>query len=480
MRVGAVAGFIAFALTSSGLVHAETSTGTAASSPPPDNARTDDDDVSVRIQPQAECLGKAGNWTEPEKWAWQQICARERVDFDKRYGKETSPSDLDSLKSDPMRRLGAGFVRELFENPQLSTYTQNAAVDISGAYIPTIHLTDTNVGSLRLAKSKVNADISLDNVTILRSLIISASSVGDVDISRVRGGDININNSQVSSFQALLLNIGRLSFVGSHIDDFALRISRLAQQLAILQGSAKKIVLDDVKSDGLFIRPGSAQSVSINDYVDSGMFYLDVQHWEAESSLKIATTATGRSFLRGKSRPDKTSIAAFSFQGADWGPDPLPYLKANTPYNPALYTNLASSYTEADQPDVANAILIEKQNAEFKNASSFVDRAYLFIIWLLADYGYRPELGLLWIAGFVLVSAIIFKTGASRIKEGNPPGSWLVFAFDSAIPGIQLNKEHADVQFVGWRQGFLYFLRFLSAVVVVLVIEMMKKSLSGL
>jgi hypothetical protein len=43
-----------------------------------------------------------------------------------------------------------------------------------------------------------------------------------------------------------------------------------------------------------------------------------------------------------------------------------------------------------------------------------------------------------------------------------------------------LNKDHADIQFSGWRQGFLYLLRFLSAVVVVLVLEMMKKSFEGL
>ena len=39
----------------------------------------------------------------------------------------------------------------------------------------------------------------------------------------------------------------------------AVRISRLSQQLAILYGTAQAIILDDVKSDGLFVEPGSAQ-----------------------------------------------------------------------------------------------------------------------------------------------------------------------------------------------------------------------------
>ena len=448
--------------------------------PPADKAGSDDNDISIQIPPQAECLARTGNWSEPEKWAWQQICARERIDFDKRYNKETKKGDLETLKSDPRRRLGASFFRELFESPQLSAFTQNAAVSVTGAYIPTVQLTDTSIGTLLLLNSKVDGDLTIESSTILRSVRISGSSVGDMNISRTRGGDINIATSSVSSFSGMLLGIGRLSLVNSNVETFRLTISRLNQQLAILGGSVSRISLDDIKSDGLFIRPTSARSVSVNDYVDSGMFFLDIRHWAKDSSLKISTVASGRVFLRGKDVPDELSIAAFSFQGADWGSDPLLYLKANSPYNPALFANLATSYSEAGQPDTASAILVEKQNAEYRNASSWIDKTYLFTIWLLADYGYRPELGLLWIIGFVLVAALIFKTGASQIKQGGVPGSWLVFAFDSAIPGIQLNKEHADIQFQGWRQGFLYLLRFLSAVVVVLVLEMMKKSLGSL
>ncbi len=437
------------------------------------------DDLAVRIPAPPDCLAKAGNWAEPEKWAWQQICAREAIDFDERYKKNGKKPDIDSLKSDPNRRLGASFVREIFENPGLSSIAQNASIQIVGAYIPAIQLTDTTIGSLVLVDSQVG-DISVEGGTILRSFRVAGSHVGDINLSRTKGGDISISNSHSALFSGMLLNVGRLSTVGSTIGRFELRISRLSQQLAILSGSFTGILADDVKSDGLFVRPQSVQSVSLNDYVDSGMFFLEVKKWAEEPSLKISTMTSGRFFLRSKIVPAKVSISGFSFAGGDWGDNPLPYLKANQPYNPALYTNLATSYAEAGQPDVANSILVEKQNAEYRNTSSVLDKSYLFMTWLLADYGYRPEIGLLWIIAFVLVSALIFKSGAHCIRQGNLPGNWFVFAFDSVIPGIQLNKEHADVQFFGWRQGFLYFLRFLGAVVVVLVIEMLKKSFNGL
>jgi hypothetical protein len=456
--------------------YAQPASGTESAGPP----AADSADVSIPIPPQPECLAKTGNWSDPERWAWQQICARERIDFDKRYGKQTAAGNLDSLKSDPARLLSASFFRELFENSQLSPFSQNAAIDVTGAYIPTIRLTDTTIGSLRLFKSKVDGGISITNATISRTLTISNSSIDDLEISRTKGGDINIANSTITTFHGLLLNVGRLSLVGSKIDDFQLDISRLSAQLAILTGTFGSIVLDDIKSDGLFVRPAGLRTLRVSDYVDSGLFYLEVSRWTAKSTMKISTMTTGSFLLRGESIPAEMSITGISFSGANWGSDPLQFLKANTPYNPALYANLATSYAQAGQPDIANAILIEKQNAEFSNTSSWIDKTYLFVIWLLADYGYRPELGLLWIAGFVIVSAMIFKTGRNRIKEGNPPDNWLIFAFDSAIPGIQLNKDHADIQFSGWRQGFLYLLRFLSAVVVVLVLEMMKKSFEGL
>jgi hypothetical protein len=79
-----------------------------------------------------------------------------------------------------------------------------------------------------------------------------------------------------------------------------------------------------------------------------------------------------------------------------------------------------------------------------------------------------------------LLAAVIFKSGQSEIVSGKPPDNWLVFAFDSVIPGIQLNRDYSALQFKGWRQYFVYFMRFLSAVVVVLVLEMLKKSVSGL
>lgn len=437
---------------------------------------------SIQIPSQAECLAKAGNWNAPEKWAWQQICAREPIDFNKRSGASIPQDKLSTLKSDPSRKLGASFIRELFESSQLAVVTQGAPVNIIGAYIPALDVSSASIGTLRIDDSYIDDDLSLSNLTILRSVEIHRSTVDTVRLL-VAGGKITLHETSVKTFAASQLNIGRLSFTDAHIDQLGVTISRFSEQLSIMGGGFNEVHLGESKSDGLFVRPTSLRALKINDYVDSSMFFLGIHRWTGESEIIISTMTVGQFFLRGDEVPTKVSILGFSAGSMDWGADPLRNLKrlmAAAPYNPAIYTNLAASYAQAGQSETANAILVERQNAEFKNTKSWIDRGYLFVIWLLADYGYRPELGLLWIAGFVLLAAVIFKSGQSQIVSGKPPDNWLVFAFDSVIPRIQLNRDYSALQFKGWRQYFVYFMRFLSAVVVVLVLEMLKKSVSGL
>jgi hypothetical protein len=450
-------------------------------SPTVNQSQSQDYGSDVHIPPQEDCLDKIGDWSEPEKWAWQQICARENVDFDKRYGKL---KDLDDLAGDKRRELSAQFLRQILEEPRFQPYTQNAAVAIVGAFLQTVQVSNASIGFFSITNCKIGGDIDFDNVTILRSILVVGSKVGKVVLNQVEGGNINFNTSAMGEVSAQQLRLTRLSFNDAQFTSLTVRISRFSDQLSIFNGtSQKKILLDEVKSDGLFVEPASAKSIDINDYVDTGMFFLSVGRWLPESELQLHTLTTGRFFLR-KSLPAKISTAGFVFSGADWGDDPLPQLRqwvaASSEYTPGLYTGLANSYLDGGQSGAASDILIAKQNADYAHSGSLFEKTYLFVTWLLADYGFHPEVGLLWILGFVGVATVVFKTGEETLPSESRPRNWLVFALDSVIPGIQLDSQHKEISFVGWRQYFLYFLRFLSAVVVVLVIELLKKSLSGL
>jgi hypothetical protein len=429
------------------------------------------------IKAPAECLAAMGNWSEPERWAWSRICAREQVNFDIRYTTPARGGDFAQLAGDPRRLISAAFVRQIFEDSRLAAFAKDTFVVFVDAYIPSIDIGDATIGSFGLTHSKVGADMTLARVTVTRTLRIANCEIGTLALQRVQGGNIEINQAQIDSVAMTQLDLTRLSFLGVSVDDLQVVISHFSDQLSILRGSYRqKIVLSEIKSDGLFVRPASASSIRIETYVDTGTFFLDVGSWTSDGDLTISTVTTGRFFLRRK-LPGDVTMSGFNFAGADWGRDPMPLLKSLKQYNPAIYKALAESYENAGQSDTATEILIAKANADYASESSFLAKSYLFAIWLLADYGYRPELGLLWILGFVAIAALVFKTGERSMIKGARPRNWLVFAFDAVIPGIQLDSEHAEIGFRGWRQYFLYVLRFLSAVVVVLVVEMVRRSL---
>ena len=79
--------------------------------------------------------------------------------------------------------------------------------------------------------------------------------------------------------------------------------------------------------------------------------------------------------------------------------------------------------------------------------------------------------------GKSIIGTIIFKSGEKL--AGVTQKSWLSFSLDSVIPVINLDKDHEGVRFAGWRQYFLYFLRFLGAVLVVLVLDFLKQAITG-
>jgi len=173
--------------------------------------QSQDEESEVHIAPQDDCLAKMGDWSEPEKWAWRQICARERIDFDQRYGK---PKNVDDLANDQRRILSAQFLRQILEDPRFQRYTRTAAVDIAGAYLPTLQVGNASIGALSLVDCKIGGDLYIKSVTVLRSIIISGSKIGDVSLQRIQGGNINFNASIMGDVQTQQLRITRLSFVG--------------------------------------------------------------------------------------------------------------------------------------------------------------------------------------------------------------------------------------------------------------------------
>lgn len=443
--------------------------------------------------PPPSCLelgnGTSG-WTVSEHWAWGQLCRREEINFEAIAGELASSAELQ--KAAPERTLHAAWLRAILEYPPFTDYTRDVPVTVVGGKITgNFKLYDSGISSLRFIRSYVEGDIFLDNVTVDRPIVIGDSTIsGRLDLFYVRSAEIAIEDTHLASLSVTHLTGTRLGLFHNTTDppsenwpSVEITISRLTDQLAIVGGDYRVIYLDEIRSDGLFLQPGTAQQINVRDFDDGGMFVLSVGQWSSPSVLDLDVVRATYFEIRPRSLPDRAAMSAVTFDGANWGSDPLPLLKRLTDKsahsNPTLASRLAKSYLDEGLSNVAVAILTQERDAERHGPQSgWWKKAVLYVQWLFVGYGLNPERGFVWILGFVLFGALVFRRNQT-LRSGAVPRSWFVFALDAVIPGISLDKEHEKVAFEGWRQWVLYSLRLLGAVVVVLILAVMRNALLG-
>jgi len=403
-------------------------------------------------------------WTEPEHWAWEQICSRQMVDFDKRYCPTGQRADLKSVDQDSRRHLRGEFLRQILETNAFASEIESQPITIVGASIDYVDIADTKLASLVLSRTRVAGNVSLTNVTLGRTIILSQSEVaGELNFKRVSGGDIAISGTKLTQVSAEQLDLTRLRLTGNTVQNLKIDLSRLSEQLSILMGEYDSIWLSSSESNGLFVRLGKLRDFHLTDYVDQGMFIIDIQKWADDSVLFLYTVSVGTFRLFGADRleksnrsvPSRTQVSGFTFADGNWGDHPLPYLKAlmrtSRDYVPSIYTSLAKSYAAAGRPDLARDILIAQSDAELHSATTTgLRKSYLWATRYLVAYGYRPEIGLAWIFVFACLGALVFRSGYHAIIAGKRPRSWFVFALDAVIPGISLDGEHSKLVFAGW------------------------------
>jgi hypothetical protein len=355
-----------------------------------------------------------------------------------------------------------------------------------------INLVNAKIGGLiTFQKSTIAGQLIMDGLTVSGDLMMSngakfggiaarsANVTGDVDLSEANvDGPLIFENIRISG--SLIIRKGNLA---SNLELQSARIGGDLDAGGAQIGGA--VLARDVSVDqALHFDEGSVQGeVNLRQAKVKGNVSLGDGAFGGVVDLSDSQIG-GRFLLSGKEKFPKMLLTRVGFSSAEWGSDPVAIVRKisgaldEREYSSGFYDKLAKSYSEVGQSSMARSILIQRQNAEYQHAGSWFEKAYLFVWWLLSGYGYKPEIGLAWILGCVVVGAFVFKSGGKAIVTPGPPRSWFVFAIDSVIPGIHLNKDHEKIEFIGWRQYVLYFLRFLGAVLVVLVIDVLKQSVT--
>jgi len=78
------------------------------------------------------------------------------------------------------------------------------------------------------------------------------------------------------------------------------------------------------------------------------------------------------------------------------------------------------------------------------------------VTWATIGYGYRPWRALKWMAGFVVVGAILFGASyeagflAPNLSGFTPPFNAVIYAIDTFIPVIDLKQADAWLPIRSW------------------------------
>ena len=107
------------------------------------------DQIEVGIVPSQDCLKKSANqqWEPQEYWAWGQICAHKSIDLSNYWHSAHPGSDASAVPVEA-RTLSESFLRQIFEDENLSPETRDKRVRIVGATIPQFVAQDLTIGSL--------------------------------------------------------------------------------------------------------------------------------------------------------------------------------------------------------------------------------------------------------------------------------------------------------------------------------------------
>ena len=109
------------------------------------------------------------------------------------------------------------------------------------------------------------------------------------------------------------------------------------------------------------------------------------------------------------------------------------------------YEQLAAVLKKSGNEDYAKEVLIAKNKDRLKWGPKFTFSRFLWykILEYTIGYGYKPSRALLWVAVFIILGCILFKTGYSKnslqsVTNDSPKFNSIVYSIDTFVPLVDL------------------------------------------
>jgi len=364
-------------------------------------------------------------------------------------------------KWSPDRNIRAGLFAWLVADPEVAPFLHPSGPGIAGAKI---------VGKLDLTYAEVSRPLTLIRCAIPDGIDFSNASLAGIELrSSVTGpiagdfahvkGDLALHFGHygaLSLFRASIggdLDCGGADFTGSGVAD------TISAQESSIGGDASFV--QNFTTDGtLYFRLARiGRSLSFNHarFVGNGetgldaqramvagpLYWVDIAH-TPHTKLDLENAGIGSLFDDRASWPAAGNLNLDGFTYSEFGGDSpsdsedrLEWLALQTPgYRPQPYAQLAKALKNSGRTEGETEVLIAQRIAlRHSGHLSFAARVWNLLLQATIGYGYRPMRALWWIAGFVVLGALLFGWGY-RIGVMTPtePDAYEIFARDGRPP----------------------------------------------
>ncbi len=382
----------------------------------------------------------------------------------------------------PERTVRANILSWLASDADASRFVHPSGLGLAGARID---------GKLDLSYATIDKPITIVRCFVPDGIDLSSARVEDFEVRRSRtgsiDGDLSITHRDLSfqmgdygaiSFMRAKVE-GSLDFSGARINDGGPDTVNLVE--ANIGG--------DVIFHEHFVTDGSvdarlakiAHDLSFHDVVFAGegglnaeratiggtLYWVDVKH-TAKTALDLENTHAGALWDDEASwpAPGNLIVSGFVYGEIAGGPGDaaarLRWLALQPPgYRPQPYRQLAKVLSETGREEGATDVRIAKEIAMRRHGNlSWFQRAWNLMLEMTIGYGYKPLLALWWIAGFVVLGAVLFRWGyymriitpteeaAYRefVASGEAPPHYpifnpFVYSLENFLPVVELHQD---------------------------------------
>jgi len=401
-----------------------------------------------------------------------------------------SSDDPDNPTNDPAhgdkwgsdRTVRAEVIAWLLSDPQPSQYIHPSGLGLAGARI---------TGNLDLSYATVNKPLTLISCYVPDGINLYSAHLQDIKLRRSRIGPVFGDQANIHGDASFLIgDFGPVSLMRARIDgSLDLTGARIfdagEDTVNLIEANVAGDVLfhDGFTTDGIVYArlakighdlsfhgvefKGDGEFDAERAVVEGTFYWVEVQHTPT-TVLDLEDARVGSIWDDEASwpAPGNLNLNGFVYDdiagGPSDGPSRLRWLALQPPeYHPQPFRQLAKVLGEMGRDDGATQVRIAKELAQRRfGHESLPQRAWSLMMQYTIGFGYEPLRALRWIAGFVILGALLFgwgyrmriitptEEGAYRefVASGEAPPHYplfnpLVYSLENFLPVVELHQD---------------------------------------